>query len=43
MPEAGFEPADYNTKWQRLTIRPLPGWRYKGKFLLEKTIQFTNI
>ncbi len=25
MPEAGFEPADYSTKWQRPTIRPSPG------------------
>ncbi len=25
MTEAGFEPADYSTKWQRPTIRPLPG------------------
>jgi hypothetical protein len=25
MPEAGFEPADYGTKWQRPTIRPSPG------------------
>ncbi len=26
MPEAGFEPADYSTKWQGPTILPSPGW-----------------
>ncbi len=31
MPEAGFEPADYSTKWQRPTIRPSPSVLKRNK------------
>jgi hypothetical protein len=39
MPEAGFEPSDYNTKWQRPTIRLSPGkviWKVTAILALKR-------
>ncbi len=34
MSNAGFEPADYGTKWQNPTIRPSPGVNRKGAYCI---------
>ncbi len=43
MPEAGFQPADYSTKWQRPTIRPSSGLDNKGNVnVILKDVLFSS-
>ncbi len=39
MPETGFEPADYSTKWQPPTIQQSPGALSLGGWVREREVQ----